>query len=209
MWHRSRATRDASHTLMWRRTAGDTVIGTFASAYVNAGNLGLPIAAYVLGDASLIAPMLLTSLFFVHLHGHDPAMYADSALSEAGVREPPATWATRWTVIGAVWWLAAGILSSVTSRVFYGLRKEVRDARKLGQYTLVERLGEGGMGVVYRASHALLRRPTAIKLLPPDKLGEESVDVPLPLFAPARVHVEQDKIPSKKAVFEFFGQSWK
>jgi malonate transporter and related proteins len=48
--------------LVWRRTAGDTVIGTFASAYVNAGNLGLPIAAYVLGDASLIAPMLLTQL---------------------------------------------------------------------------------------------------------------------------------------------------
>ena len=38
------------------------MIGTFASAYVNAGNLGLPIAAYVLGDASLVAPMLLTQL---------------------------------------------------------------------------------------------------------------------------------------------------
>ena len=47
---------------VWRRTGGETVIGTFASAYVNAGNLGLPIAAYVLGDASLIAPMLLTQL---------------------------------------------------------------------------------------------------------------------------------------------------
>ena len=48
--------------LVWRSTAGETAIGTFASAYVNAGNLGLPIAAYVLGDASLIAPMLLTQL---------------------------------------------------------------------------------------------------------------------------------------------------
>ena len=48
--------------LVWRRSASETVIGTFASAYVNAGNLGLPIAAYVLGDASLIAPMLLTQL---------------------------------------------------------------------------------------------------------------------------------------------------
>ena len=48
--------------LVWRRTAGDTVIGTFRLCYVNAGNLGLPIAAYALGDASLVAPMLLTQL---------------------------------------------------------------------------------------------------------------------------------------------------
>ena len=48
--------------LVWKRDAGDTVIGTFGSAYVNAGNLGLPIAAYALGDAALIAPMLLAQL---------------------------------------------------------------------------------------------------------------------------------------------------
>ena len=51
--------------LAWKRTASDTVIGTFASAYVNAGNLGLPIASYVLGDASLIGPMLLTQLLIL------------------------------------------------------------------------------------------------------------------------------------------------
>lgn len=48
--------------LVFHRSAGDTVIGTFSSAYVNAGNLGLPIAAYVLGNVSVIAPMLLTQL---------------------------------------------------------------------------------------------------------------------------------------------------
>lgn len=48
--------------LVWKRSASDTVIATFAASYVNAGNLGLPIAAYVLGDASLIAPMLLAQL---------------------------------------------------------------------------------------------------------------------------------------------------
>jgi malonate transporter len=55
--------------LVWRRTAGDTVIGAFASSYVNAGNLGLPIASYVLGNTALIAPMLLTQLLLLQPAG--------------------------------------------------------------------------------------------------------------------------------------------
>jgi malonate transporter and related proteins len=55
--------------LLWRREAGDTVIATFCSAYVNAGNLGLPIAAYALGDAALIAPMLLAQLLVLQPSG--------------------------------------------------------------------------------------------------------------------------------------------
>jgi malonate transporter and related proteins len=55
--------------LLWRREAGDTVIAAFCSAYVNAGNLGLPIAAYALGDAALIAPMLLVQLLVLQPTG--------------------------------------------------------------------------------------------------------------------------------------------
>jgi malonate transporter and related proteins len=47
---------------VWHKSAGDTVIGALSSAYVNAANLGIPISAYVLGDASLVAPMLLMQL---------------------------------------------------------------------------------------------------------------------------------------------------
>ena len=73
------------------------------------------------------------------------------------------------------WSIAAVAMAAISSRVIFGLRTEVSQIRTLGQYTLESKIGEGGMGVVYRARHALLRRPTAIKILPPDKAGEENV----------------------------------
>ncbi|MBL1081329.1 AEC family transporter [Streptomyces actinomycinicus] len=44
---------------------GRTTIGALCSGYVNSGNLGIPIAAYVLGDASLVAPVLLFQVVLV------------------------------------------------------------------------------------------------------------------------------------------------
>ena len=48
--------------------------------------------------------------------------------------------------------------------------------KQLGQYTLEQKIGEGGMGVVYRARHALMRRDTAIKLLSPDRADAASIE---------------------------------
>lgn len=45
-----------------RRPAGEVVVGSMASGYVNAGNLGIPIVTYVLGDPAAVAPVLLFQL---------------------------------------------------------------------------------------------------------------------------------------------------
>ena len=89
--------------------------------------------------------------------------------AQAGSTAPGAVHAA-WT---ALWCLGAVAISTLASRSIFGLREQVREAWQLGQYTLLEKIGEGGMGAVYRASHAMLRRPTAVKLLPPGEAGTE------------------------------------
>ncbi len=91
------------------------------------------------------------------------AMYAHSDVAshiapEDMLRLAPPVYVAIWATLGIV-------CTSTISYVIYGLHQEVRKAMRLGQYLLETKIGEGGMGVVYRASHAMLRRPTAIKLL--------------------------------------------
>jgi serine/threonine-protein kinase len=62
------------------------------------------------------------------------------------------------------------------SRVVYGLGEKLSRARQMGSYQLVELLGHGGMGEVWKATHRMLARDSAVKLIHPEVLGEVNED---------------------------------
>ena len=89
------------------------------------------------------------------------------------------------TILQRTFWALYSLLgvSSVAIFVFTlivaRLRREAQkaeiEAQQLGQYTLERKLGAGGMGVVYKGHHSMLRRPTAIKMLDVDKVDDASI----------------------------------
>jgi serine/threonine-protein kinase len=68
-------------------------------------------------------------------------------------------------------------MAYIAARVVYHLGTEVSRARELGSYRLEEKLGEGGMGEVWRARHRMLARPAAIKLIRPALAGQPGAGV--------------------------------
>src|SRR4029077_6320991 len=71
--------------------------------------------------------------------------------------------------------LAIFVFTLSVSRLKQAEQHAALKARQLGQYQLEEKIGQGAMGVVYRGHHAMLRRPTAIKLLDVEKTTELSI----------------------------------
>jgi hypothetical protein len=65
-------------------------------------------------------------------------------------------------------------LAWAPTSALYRMGAAVQRARRLGNYELTERLGQGGMGEVWRANHRLLARPAAVKLIKPEMLGAKN-----------------------------------
>jgi serine/threonine-protein kinase len=64
----------------------------------------------------------------------------------------------------------------VIAHVVTKLGQKVKRAREMGSYKLGDLLGRGGMGEVYKATHRMLARPAAIKLIRPEMLGAADAD---------------------------------
>ncbi len=71
--------------------------------------------------------------------------------------------------------VALGLGLRTSRRVNQRIEEIVREAEEVGPYRLQEKIGAGGMGEVYRAEHALLQRPTAVKFIHPDIADEEAL----------------------------------
>jgi eukaryotic-like serine/threonine-protein kinase len=69
---------------------------------------------------------------------------------------------------------ACAVVAVLPPHLLHALGRRLRHAQEMGSYHLVELLGRGGMGEVWRGEHRLLKRPAAIKLVRPELLGAHS-----------------------------------
>jgi hypothetical protein len=130
---------------------------------------------HVLGFRAVLVPSTARRTALVHTVALVPIVASAYAIHATHLAGEPSWSAVYDTVYTALWCIVCAVVSTLTSWVIYGLSERVRESRMLGQYTLEQKIGEGGMGAVYRARHAMLRRATAIKLLRPERSSERDL----------------------------------
>jgi len=97
------------------------------------------------------------------------------------------------------------LMTHVGARAIYRLGTDVAKAREMGSYRLVERLGQGGMGEVWRAKHRMLARAAAIKLVRPEVLegGGEHHDIALKRFTQEAQATASMRSPNTIELYDF------
>jgi hypothetical protein len=104
-------------TFVWHREAPDVVVCALAASYVNAGNLGLPLAVYLLGDAVAVVPPLLFQLLviapiaFTVLDAHlSPARPGLRGIVARTLRNPIIVASLTGLVLAAIPWKLPAVL---------------------------------------------------------------------------------------------------
>jgi serine/threonine-protein kinase len=116
---------------------------------------------------SMIAPTEPRRMLFVSLAAAAMDPLAFALASATGAATPP------MVVVAMMTWpnFACAVIAMLPSKVFQRIGRRLHEAQELGSYHLVELLGTGGMGEVWRATHQMLARNAAVKLIRPEVLG--------------------------------------
>jgi len=161
------AKKDVGLAFMLSNAVGISALNAWGSVLPQVGEIHISWIAVLILVYSMIAPasprrMLIASLVAAMM---DPLAFAIAAL--AGLPTPPAI------VIVVMTWpnVACAFVAMVPSRILQRIGRRLHEAQELGSYHLLEPLGNGGMGEVWRARHRLLAREAAIKLVRPELLG--------------------------------------
>jgi serine/threonine-protein kinase len=139
----------------WARTPStDFVSGvSWNTIVILVGSMIIPTTpAKMLGAAVVAASMDPLGVWFAHLRG----VTVPSILNTFVLFMPN---------------YACAVVATLPSHVLQRVGRRLRQAQDMGSYHLVELLGRGGMGEVWRANHRLLARSAAIKLVRPELLG--------------------------------------
>jgi len=153
------------HLLPWYSFTGYPIAVTFLVLFVLARAVLVPSGAWSTLLISAPAPLaiLASQLARGATYAFPDQPYSSNHYVDMLVQHQIVLW-------GAV------AVATVASRVNASLRRDRYDARRIGQYDLQRVIGRGAMGEVHEATHALLKRPTAIKMIRPDRAGEAAID---------------------------------
>ncbi len=149
----------------------------------------------ITSDLVGVSPVALWMLFFTVLVPSKPR-HALIALTLSGSSVPitvglltrfgdaPALSGMNFIFVFVFPYVTTIIVSYIAARIIYRLGTDIRLAREMGSYHLLDLIGRGGMGEVWRAKHNMLARTAAIKLINPSALGADSsaVDTVLTRF---------------------------
>jgi serine/threonine-protein kinase len=178
----------------WSRVSG-TRVETIGLSYEVVAAWCMPVTTYygafrdlpvewITFDRVGMSPVVIWVLFFAVLVPARPnravvAMLASLASVPAtyailmSVGDAPAIDAGRFLDTFVVPYLFVVVFAYIAARIIYGLGTDVRHAQEVGSYRLLDRIGRGGMGEVWRARHHLLARPAAVKLIRRAALGSD------------------------------------
>jgi serine/threonine-protein kinase len=151
--------------VMWRRARAALAVGVGLSALMNVLHRFGTMNPEPLASPYTLAFQITLAVVFTVLYP------LATAIGSALVPEVAAFWEQAGTSVGQAiidQTIAIGVLGTVSvyvTRTLYTMRRKLHAASRLGNYVIEGELGKGGMGKVYEAHHAMIRRPTAVKVM--------------------------------------------